>query len=410
MSGPSGLAKYGTYSFDYQTPHILRKPYESVMAPRSERVSTEDVSHEVQDSGEYMSDNFRAIPTGVNPAASIGFGHGPMQNSGIKRVRKGKLKGYAGQEPLYHPESGTVHHPEDAKVPEEFYADNRRPTRYVELPENIQHTEDPMIMFPRTGSQRFTEKHIVPVSVTPSVVYEVDNKPNIGEWAYSLSKRGHVNLTPNFNPIYETGVLPNPTRAEKYINNNRIITSILPPVFSTFIKIADKKIKLRHKDPHYFALQASESAELNIPFPNGQSFKIRDYQWNVVQGHDANYEFVIEVPVQLQNRPDLAVSIQALENVYGSTRVDKNSDGRITDRRLTMSQTAPALDTTTNQYVAPGEMYNELRPSKVYQSVDNAFDAIPRMNGDMDTRLGSSRIKANRIYVQPEPDRNAPWF
>lgn len=397
MSSGLGRPKYDNTFIDVQVPHILKAPYQSVIVPRSEKIIPEDIINEVQESGEYMSDSFNTIPTARNIAASTNYGHGPMANSGIKQFKRGKPKGYMGEEPFFHPEGGWQYTFPDAKLPEDYYAENRRPVRYVEIPETLDHWEDPLVMFPSTGKFMLTERDIVPI--VPTAVYEV-GKPEVGQSSRPLAHRGMVSVS-GFTSEFETE-LPNPIRPTKYIQNRNIL-SILPPVFTTYIKTAEKKIPIRFKDPHYAAIQASDSEAIDVPLPNGNTIRLKDYQWTVVQNVDSEVELIIELPVNLKDRPDMSFSASQIDSAFDGY-IEKK-EGRVTDARISTTQTAPTIDQVRNEYITVAPV-PELYPSRTYYPVDNALEAFP--NNLLPTR---SFMKDNpRIVVQPEVVGTAPWL
>jgi hypothetical protein len=398
MSAGNGRPKYDdTFIEGFSEPHVLKAPYQSVMVPRSEVIMPEDINNEMLNNNEYTSDCFNVIPTATNIAASIGYGHGPMSNTWIKHSKRGKLKGYMGQEPFFHTEGGWQITWDDAKLPEEYYADNRRAVRYVDLPENFEHWEDPLIAFPSTGKIRLTERDIVPI--VPTATYEI-GKPDMGVPSRPVVFKGTVSLS-NISPTFEQEALPNPTHITKHIQNKNII-SVLPPVYSTYIKIDDKKIPIKFKDPNYVVMQASSSESIDIPLPDGRLIKLRDYQWSVVQNVDSETELIFELPVQLRNRPDVSHSLAQLSAAFEKS-VDK-WDGKISDSRLNTTWSAPVIDQLRNQYIEMGNV-PDLHPSKIYYSIDNALEVFP----DELLPAKAALRENHRLFVQPEPATTAPW-
>lgn len=398
MASGIGRPKYNDTSVDYQVPHILKAPYQSVMVPRSEKVIPDDVVNELNETNEYTSDNFNTIPMGHNIAATTNYGHGPMSHTGLKKSRRSnRPKGYMGEEPFFHPEGGWQITFPDAKLPEDYYAVNRRPIRYTELPENLEHWEDPLVMFPSTGKFRLTERDVVPVA--PTAVYEIE-KPELGQTSRPLAYKGNVSVS-GFTSEFE-GELPNPIRPTKYIQNKSIL-SILPPVFSTYIKVAGKKIPIRFRDPNYVAVQASDSEAIDVPLPNGSTIKLKDYQWTVVQNVDSEVELIIELPVNLKERPDVSFSLSQISSAFEGY-IEKKT-GRLTDSRIDTVMSAPVIDQNRNEYLALAPV-PELEPSKMYYAVDNAFEIVP---GNL--LPTQAVLKDNpRIVVQPEVAGTAPWF
>jgi len=405
MSGSSGRPKYNDTFIDYREPHILRAPYQSVVIPRSEMVNPDDVANETTDTSEYTSDFFNVIPTGTNIAASIGYGHGPMNsNAGIKRYHKpGDAMGGYRPEPFWVPEGGWAIDWSDAKLPEDYYAENRRGTRYVELPENLEHWEDPLVMFPGSanpsaGIPRLRERDVIPI--VPTAVYEVE-EVSIGSAARPLVYKGSTSVT-GMSVDFEAEALPNPMQVAKYIQNKNLL-SILPPVYSTYIKMDNQIIPLKLKDPRYLAIQAQDSAAIDIPLPNGNSVKLRDYRWTVVQNINSETELIFEIPPQLKNRPDISHSVSQITAAFEGY-IEKK-DGKISDKRINTVNTAPIVDQVYNQFLASGAV-PELAPSKTYYTVDNALEVFP---GGLAPVRAELREKP-KLYAQPEPAATAPWF
>jgi hypothetical protein len=398
MATTSGRPKYDDTFIDLSTPHILKAPYQSVVIPRSEAVNPDDILNELNETKEYTSDAFNVIPWGTNIAASVNYGHGSNSNAAVKRLRKGMVKGYMGQQPFFHPEGGWQYTWEDAKVPEDYYAENRRAVRYVELPDQIDHWEDPIIAFPSTGKHRFKERDIIPV--VPTAVFEVA-MPEMGVPSRPMVYKGSVSLS-GIDLSYGPMELPNPTRVIKYVQNKNI-KHVLPQIYDTFIKIAEKKIPIKFKDPNYVVMQASDSEAIDIPLPDGTSFKLRDYQWMVMQNVDSETELIFEIPVNLKDRPDVSHSLAQISAEYEKD-VEKQA-GRLGNSYMELSRTAPIVDQITNQYIESAPV-PELHSSKAYYTVDNALEAFP--DGLMPTR---AVLRENpRIVVQPEPAGTYPWM
>lgn len=372
----SGRPKYDDTIVDYSVPHIFKAPYQSVMAPHSEKVNVADTITElIGESKEYTYDLFNTIPTNTNVGASVNYGHGPLSNGNIKRYRRtGDSRGLMAKEPFLHPEGGWMYTWPDAKVPEEYGPDNRRAVRYVDAPPVIEHWEDPLISFPTTSSTRIiTDRFIVPV--VPNVVYS--------------GKEDFEKL--------------NPIRISKQIQNSHIL-SVLPPVYGNFLKIDNQMVPLHFKDPNYVAMQASLGMPLEIPLPDGKVVKLKDYKWTVVQNVDAETQLIVELPPHLKEKRDMSFT---LSNFSGQSERNVEKELRaLTDKKQYSSHNAPVIDQTFNQYLSLGGTPN-IHPSKVYYSVDNALETIP--NGDLEPVQAQIKSKPT-LYVQPEPAATAPWY
>lgn len=428
MSAGIGKPKYGPEFIENRDEsHILRAPYQSVMIPSSEKVFSEDVLHEQADGGEYLSDFFNAIPIATNIAASVGFGYGPMNNNaGIKRYRKpGKAKGGYRPEPLWNPEGGWQFDWSDMKLPEDYYAENRRGVRYTELPENIEHWEDPLVVHASTGKFRLRERDLIPI--VPTAVYETNDLPFIGEPSKPVVFKGATAVS-SMTSEFEAEELPNPTQTTKYIQNKNIL-QILPPVYSTSIQMGETRVPLRLKDPRRLVLQAYDSQPIDVPMPNGTSIKLKDYRWKVVQAVDGTTELIFEIPPQLKDRPDVAYTVSQISSAYEGT-VDTQT-GRVFQRfgnvqnapvistyeqavdthtgrtvqRVGNVQNAPVVSQVYNQFIESG-MPSELAPSKVYYNVDNALEVFPEGLAPVRAEIRSKP----QMYVQPEPNFTYPWM
>lgn len=399
MATSSGRPKYNDTYIDMSTAHILKAPYQSVVAPRAEKVNPADILNELNVTTEYTSDHFNVIPWGTNISANVNYGLGTNANSSVKRSKNG-TKGYRGQEPFFHPEGGWQF-TWDAKLPEDYYAENRRAVRYVELPEHNEHWEDPIIAFPSTTSTahnyRFRENNLVPVA--PTAIFEIDVPTTVLSARQTVYK-GRVSLS-GIDAPNEQIELPNPTRTVKYIQNKNI-RYVLPQVYETYIKIAEKKIPIKFKNPNYVVMQASDSQAIDVPLPDGSSFKMRDYQWTVVQNIDAETELVFEVPINLKDRPDLSYNLSQITADY-EKNVEKQH-GRTGNSHTEFAYSAPVTVNPQNQYIET--VPAELQPSRTYYSIDNALEAFP-------TTLEPTKavIRENsRIFVQPEPMGTFPWM
>ncbi len=397
MATTSGRPKYNDTYIDMSTAHIFKAPYQSVMAPRAEKVIPADVINELNQDTEYTSEHFNVIPWGTNIASNMNYGHGTNANRSVKTSKNG-TKGYMGQEPFFHPEGGWQF-TWDAKLPEEYYADNRRGVRYVELPENIEHWEDPIIAFPNTNAHnyRYRTSNIVPVA--PTAVFEIDIPTTVLSARQTVYK-GRVSLS-GIDAPNEQIELPNPTRIVKYIQNKNI-KHVLPQVYETYIKIAERKIPIKFKNPNYVVMQASDSQAIDIPLPNGSSFKMRDYQWTVVQNVDAETELVFEVPVNLKDRPDLSYNLSQITANYEKT-VEKQH-GKTGESHLNLTYSAPVHPVDQSQYIE--QNVPELFPSKTYYTVDNALEVFP---SSLEPTQAVLR-KNPRVVFQPEPIGTFPWM
>lgn len=396
-----GVPKYDDTIIDYQEPHILRAPPRSVMFPRSESANPADISNELAESGDYIAEYINVIPTGFNPAVTVGYGGNAMTNNGwIKRYRKpGKAKGTISYEPQWAPEGGWAYDFEGIiKLPEDYYSELRRPVRYVDLPVVEEHSEDPLIVFPSTGKHRLKSKDIVPI--VPTAVYDI-NQPERKDPAKIVYRSATplLNITPDFNPNNPT----NPLEITKYIQNKNI-TSILPPIYSTYLKIDDKVIPIRLKDSKNLVMQAYDSEPLNIPLPDGSTFKLKEYTWKVVQGIDAETELIFEIPTQLKNRPDVNHALSSYDSSY--EKYVENANGRIVNKIKSDNVTAPIMTQSYNPYVQYSNVH-ELTPSKIYYNVDTGLEAIPSHN--LQSVQVELRQKPN-TYVQPEPNFTVPWL
>jgi hypothetical protein len=426
--GIIGRPKYDDTFVDISYPHVFKAPYRSVIAPRSDKIDPSDIHNEVFENTEYMSDSFNAIPQGTNIAASIGYGHSAISsNANLKRIGRNKPKGFQGSEPFWNPEGGWMIEYSDKKLPEDYYSENRRAVRYTTLDAIEDHWEDPMVIFPSTGKTRIRERDIVPVA--PTAVYEIGipefegRKPTVYK-----STSAVTGMTVDFGPED----LPNPTQISKYIQSQNLF-SILTPLYSTYIKMGEKIIPVKFKDPNRVALQAQSSLPIDIPLPDGTNVKIKDYRWVVVQNVNSDSELIFEIPVQLRDRPDISHTISQISAAHEMylqkevgqiqhRRVGKSVNTPIVDQQynqyldtsgrpsvseeehIRVSTNAPITDQHYNDYIESGGVHM-LSDSKHYQSVTNAIEALP--GGFVPVRA-EIRQKP-QINVQPLPGFTMPW-
>ena len=345
--GIIGKPKYDDTVIDISYPHILKAPYRSVMAPRSDKIDTSDINNEIYETKEYMSDRFNAIPQGTNIAASIGYGHSiNSSNSALKKMGKNKPKGFQGAEPFWTPEGGFMVEYSDKKLPEDYYAENRRPVRYTTLNPIEERWEDPMIMFSSSkGKMNIRESNNV--TVIPTAVYEFGMPEFEGRKPIVYKSTSSVTgMSVDFDPED----IPNPTQISKYIQSKNLF-NILTPMYSTFIKLGEKVIPIKLKDPNYIALQAQSSLPIDIPLPDGTNIKLKDYRWIVVQNVNSESELIFEIPVKLKERPDIAHSISKISSAYENYTHQKGS-GKIQHNRIQVSNSAPVVDQRyNNQYL-----------------------------------------------------------
>lgn len=415
MSFYAGRAKYDSSSIDYQTTHIPKAPYQSVVIPRSERVNENDVSNRINQTIEYTRDSFNNIPWDMNAGQAMASGPINVWNS-----RNIPNKRTHANQPRFHPEGGWQIS-WDAKLPEDYYAQNRKGIRYVDLPSQIEHSTTALINHPLVGKFQLAEKTLVPI--VPSAVYEI-GRPEVG-LNRPLVYKGNVSLS-NFDtnlesiPVqaltrplvykgnvslagYDTNVQSesvNPHQVSTFIHNKNIL-NILPPVYGTYIKVFDKKIPIKFKNPNHVVLQASDSEAIDIPLPDGKSVKLKEYQWILVQNVDSEAELIFEIPTHLKDRPDLTFSLSQISSAYEND-VEFHHQ-KLNENRICVGKEAPVVDQLLNQYIDQSSV-GQLTNSRSYYSLDNTFDALP-------SNLAPTKLMKfkDKMKVETEVAVTAPW-
>lgn len=415
MSFYAGRPKYDSSSIDYQTTHIPKAPYQSVVLPRSEKVNENDVSNRVNETIEYTRDSFNNIPWDMNVGQKMASG--PINAWNSRNIPN--QRNHANQ-PRFHPEGGWQI-TWDAKLPEDYYAQNRKGIRYVDLPSQIEHSENPLISHPLIRKFQLAEKELVPI--VPSAVYEI-GRPEIG-LSRPLVYKGNVSLSGFDTSIesipvkaltrplvykgnvslsgFDTNVqseAPNPLQTSTFIHNKHIL-NVLPPVYGTFIKVFDKKIPIRFKNPNHVVLQASDSEAIDIPLPDGKTVKLKDYQWVVVQNVDSEAELIFEIPTHLKDRPDLSFSLSQITSAYEND-VEFHTQ-KLNENRIQIGKEAPVVDQLLNQYIDQSSV-GTLTNSRNYRSFDNTFDSLP-------SNLAPTKLMKlqDKMKVETEITATAPW-
>ena len=415
----AGRPKYNDTLIDYQQHHIFKAPYQNVTVPRSEKINPDDIANELNLNQDHVQDSFNSIPWNVNDGKQLAAGPINVWN---QRNKNGKSKGTSSNQPLFHPEGGWQIS-WDAKIPEEYYAQNRIPIRYTNNVETQrEHYENPIISFPQTGKFMLIDKTIT--SVTPTAVYETKSQPNID--VKKLNAKGEYTALSGFDYFVEGVPILGPVTSlsEKNIVSMSNFDSsfhhapvkpsnvILTDKTSASVSNFDSSFQHAPVKPSNVILTDKTSASVSNFDSSFQHAPVKpsnviltDRPIGSLSGfYSSNdVEQVANIPVNLKDRPDTSHSF---------SRVNAEHEGEIeiqtkhlNDRHIFTSNTAPIKNQNSNEFFDE-TFHGVLNPSKNYYALDNTFDAMP-------TNLKPSQSfqsRNNSIRVQQEPIQTVPWY
>lgn len=390
-----GLPKYQSgFVENWEPPHILKKPYESVMFPHSEKVDVSEVIHN-PDNCDWESEDIKQVPWGTNVGASISFGHSINSNGFVKKLRGG-VKGFQGKDPYMEPPGGVALHITDAKLPQDYYSLTRLRHPDVSIPAVQEVQVGEMI----TRPQPVLNHQQLMTSITPNVVYDLDLRPALGEWSRPIVYRP-VSSVGNFDGVGE--VVPNFLQVDKYIQAANMI-ELMTPIITTYLKIGQDIVPVKFKDPNYIVNQASAALPIDVPLPNGNTVQLKDYSWIIVQNVNSPTELIFELPPQLKDRPDTTTSVGQISAAY--TKINHQELSAREANRQAVPVTTP-LDQQLFQVYSELATPDLLRPSKIYTAQSNGFEYIPNSDQLQPVAVRmNSQLKRN---VVPEPVMNYPW-
>jgi hypothetical protein len=327
--------KHDTTIIDYEPVHIMKAPQQSIMFPRSERVDIQAVMNHIQENPDYFSDGIRDIPANVNVGNSLSFSQSLYRNPHIKG---GTSNAQIAKEPYWNPPGGIRYDMSFLQIPEQYYdlLRLRRPDTTIEgvqqasiglhiaRPENIPtkvNTLVPTIM-PSVVYENF--QNPIPMdhtqmvrssrglTVMPSIVYDMGqtipevNIPSrmivIKPASSMLGVSSDMSQSPDSNPIQLT----------KYVQDRDMI-NYLTPIFTTIVQIGDVSIPVKFKDPLEIVMLAQSHLPIEIPLPDLNSIKLKDYTWTIVQPNLTSPAILnIDITPSIKEKPDLARMVEPL--------------------------------------------------------------------------------------------------
>lgn len=392
------LPKFGgcPHGDNWEAPHILKKPYESVMFPHNDKVDSVEVILDYGEDSQYVLDHLRQVPMATNIGNSLSYGGGVYANTNLKKKTTGFHRPLA-KDPSWMPPNGIqwIH---EGKLTEEYYSQarlKRGDTEVygpVEMPGNQAQIDHPISV---VGEGKLL------VPVTPSAVYDLDVVPEIGDPERMIVIKPAISAMNIEMPYGETEVKVDTTR---YIHEKDMI-SYLTPTFSPFVKMGETVIPFNLKDPLTIALMAQRHLPIDVPLPDGNIVKLRDYTWTIVQANKTSpVQFILEIPPHLKDKPNISVSqaptVTARYKMVGDLPVPV-----LKETREYGSVMSPLEMQSYNDQLMVGDP--ELKDNYHYSSLNTGFVMRPGVDQLIPTEVVFGTKP--KLFVQPEPILNYPW-
>lgn len=392
------LPKHGSCPVgdNWESPHILRAPYQSVMFPHNDKVDTAEVVLEHGEQAINILDHLRMVPMGANVGNSLSFGGGPYANVNLKRKTTGYHRPLA-KEPGWSPPGG-IQWIFEGKLTDEYYSQARlrRPDTEVyagiEMPGNEAQIDHPV---PRLD----VDKLLVPV--TPSTTYNIDLVPEFQGVDRMLVIKPSTSVMNAENPYGETFVDVDSTR---YIHEKDMI-SYLAPTFSPFLRVGDQVVPIQLRDPITIALQAQAHYPIDVPLPDGSIVKLKDYSWTIVQATAVSpMQFILEVPTHLKDKPNLEV----IRAPIATAQYKMVGEMAVPELRRTQEYGSIMSPLEVQEFNAENPNYDPVlgAGSHHYSSLNTGFVMRPGADQLEVTPVIFGREKT---LSQPEPISSYPW-
>lgn len=392
------LPKHGSCApgDNWESPHIMKAPYQSVMFPRNDKVDTAEIINEETSSTVNVLDHLRHVPMATNVGNSMSFGGGVYANTNLKRKTTGYHRPLA-KDPYWNPPGG-IQYIFEGKLPEEFYSQARlgRPDVEVygpvEMPGNQARIDHPVAV---VGEGKLN------VPVAPSAVYDIEMVPETGDPNRMIVIRPAISAMGVQMPYGMDQATVDTTR---YIHEKDMI-SYLTPTFSPFVRMGETVIPLNLRDPITVALQAQAHLPIDLGLPDGSFMKLREYTWTIVQANKTSpVQFILEVPTHLKDRPELNVhqapTVTAQYKMMGELPVPV-----LRETRDPGSIMAPIEVQGYNAQTMVGDP--SLRDSYHYSSLNTGFQLAPEA-GQLEPTTVVFHQKP-KLLVAPQPLLNYPW-
>ena len=392
------LPKHGSNPVgdNWEPPHILRAPYQSIMFPRNDKVDVAETILEAEEESIKVLDHLRHVPMATNVASSFSLGGGVYGNRNLKQ-KKGGMKGMMPKDVFFNPPGGVqwIH---EGKLSEEYgsLARLRRPDTEVyggiDMPGNMNQIDHPI---PKLNA----DKLLVPV--TPSAVYNLDLTPQFGSPDRMMVIKPSTSLI-NSSAGYGQDFAE--TDTTRYIHEKDMI-SYLTPTFSPFLKIGDSVVPVNLRDPLTIALQAQAHLPIDLPLPDGTIHKIRDYTWTIVQASAVSpVQFILEVPVHLRDKPDLKVHSAPIP----TAQYKMEGEMAIPVLKETRDRVSVMAPIALQNYQMMGERADpSLREGSHHYSALNTGYSIRPGAGQLEPT--QVRLGPGKVFAQPEPISSYPW-
>jgi hypothetical protein len=366
------------------------------MFPHNDKVDSAEVILDYGEDSQYVLDHLRQVPMATNIGNSLSYGGGVYANTNLKKKTTGFHRPLA-KDPSWMPPNGIqwIH---EGKLTEEYYSQarlKRGDTEVygpVEMPGNQAQIDHPISV---VGEGKLL------VPVTPSAVYDLDIVPEIGDPERMIVIKPAISAMNIEMPYGETEVKVDTTR---YIHEKDMI-SYLTPTFSPFVKMGETVIPVNLKDPLTIALMAQRHLPIDVPLPDGNIVKLRDYTWTIVQANKTSpVQFILEIPPHLKDKPNISVSqaptVTARYKMVGDLPVPV-----LKETREYGSVMSPLEMQSYNDQLMVGDP--ELKDNYHYSSLNTGFVMRPGVDQLIPTEVVFGTKP--KLFVQPEPILNYPW-